>query len=194
MSILKQFYVLIILIMINVTIGAQSYTEGDLSIWITGGSTLHDWKVVAEEVSDFPTSLELDAEDLLDIDDFSFTVDVKSMDGGRGPAMNNKIYKALLADTHPEIIFNQEKAVQFKMSESDAGNKGVIDGSVIIAGKKRNIAIQAKGENSNGQLKFTGEMPLKLSDFDIEPPSAMFGQIQTKDDIVVHFELVYQKS
>jgi len=35
---------------------------------------------------------------------------------------------------------------------------------------------------------------MKLSDFDIEPPSAMFGQIQTKDDIVVHFNFIYNKN
>jgi len=39
-----------------------------------------------------------------------------------------------------------------------------------------------------------GNEPMKMTDFGIEPPSALFGQIQTKDEIVVVFTLVYKQS
>ena len=194
MRIQKQFFTLVILIAINISVSAQSYSDGDLTIWITGGSTLHDWKVKAEEVKDFPSSLEVTSQEQFDINGFSFAVVVKSMDGGRGPSMNNKIYKALMADTHPEILFRQKSSAQFSLSESEGGWSASIEGTVNMVGQEREIEVVAKGEAQENSIIFTGAIPLKLSDFDIEPPSAMFGQIQTKDDIVVHFELEYQKS
>jgi len=43
----------------------------------------------------------------------------------------------------------------------------------------------------NSKLSFKGTLPLKLSDFNIEPPSAMFGQIVTGDEITLNFELSF---
>ena len=43
---------------------------------------------------------------------------------------------------------------------------------------------------ADGHVRFTGQHPMLMSDFGMDPPSAMFGQLRTADEVVVHFDLV----
>ena len=45
--------------------------------------------------------------------------------------------------------------------------------------------------SSGNTIKIKGEKVIKLQDYDIEPPSAMFGQIVVGDEVVVKFDLVF---
>ena len=113
------------------------------------------------------------------------------MDGGRGPSMNKKIKKALKAATYPHVSFTQTEAIH--LASKDDGNTVVnATGSLNIAGVEKVVTIELTATTQENQLVFTGKYPMKMSDFDIEPPSAMFGQIETKDDITIEFELIYQ--
>ena len=49
------------------------------------------------------------------------------------------------------------------------------------------------GQKTEAGITLKGSKPLKFSEFDIEPPSATFGQIVCGDDIAVNFEFRYQK-
>lgn len=161
--------------------------EAPFEVYVSGSSTLHDWKATVGTVSDYPENLSVGKDA---IESFSFKADVASMDGGRGSTMNNKIYKALKSDTYPQITFEQKspamiKALpggQFKLTSS---------GLLSMAGVEKMIDVEVMGTKKDGKLVFQGSKPLKLSEFEIDPPSAMFGQIQTHDDITVHFTFNY---
>ena len=60
-----------------------------------------------------------------------------------------------------------------------------------MAGKEKDISVDVELDEQAGKLIFKGSKKLKMSDFEMTPPSAMFGQIQTHDDITVHFEFRY---
>ena len=159
------------------------------SISISGSSTLHGWTVTAGEVTDFPKNLTFSLEEDQTIDSFSFAVTVMSLDGGRGASMNGKIHKALQATTSPTIVYTQtqpatlvKQADQWTLSST---------GSLAMAGKEKDITVDVQLEQQKGHIIFKGSKDLKMSDFEMTPPSAMFGQIQTHDDITVHFEFRY---
>ena len=82
---------------------AQSKTfvsiENAAEVAVSGGSTLTDWVVRTTDITGFPEELNIDMGNV-QIEDFDFKVNVTSMDGSRGAAMNNKIYKALLSEAH----------------------------------------------------------------------------------------------
>ncbi len=170
----------------------QNYTyptDSLPSISITGTSTLHGWTVTAGEVTDFPTSLTFSLEESQTIDSFSFAVAVMSLDGGRGASMNGKIQGALQATTSPRIVYTQtQPATLVKQEEQWILNS---TGTLAMAGKEKDISVAVELEEQNGSLIFKGRKDLKMSDFEMTPPSAMFGQIQTNDAITVHFRFGY---
>lgn len=158
---------------------------------IIGTSTLHDWKVQAGEVADFPSMIALELEEGTTIDSFGFSVKVMSLDGGRGASMNGKIQKALQAATNPTIQYQQTEVATLVKKE---GVWMLISNGVLsMAGAEKEISVEVTVEEQNDQLLFAGSKPLKMSDFNITPPSAMFGQIQTDDAITVQFEFRYYK-
>ena len=170
------FLILSFLGSIAVVVGQETYTLAEGSrLWVEGTSTLRDWQA---EVTDFSGTINTNATG--EITKVSLTMDVKTMEGGRGPDMNAKIYKALLAERFPKMTFEGEEAAS---QGDDVGSFGVLS----LAGMKKEIRVSAQGSVSSGQL--TGQYGLKFSDFNIEPPSALFGQIVCHDDMIIMFDL-----
>ncbi len=160
----------------SVVVGQATYTLAEGSrIWVEGTSTLRDWQA---EVTNFSGTINTNATG--EITKVSLSMDVKTMEGGRGPDMNAKIYKALLAEEYPQMTFEGEEAAS---QQGDVGSMGVLS----LAGMKKEIQVSAQGGVSSGQL--TGKHSLKFSDFNIEPPSALFGQIVCHDEMTIMFDL-----
>ena len=157
---------------------------------IEGTSTLHNWTVSATDISgslDLPEiffqkgSLNTGAT----IASASVKVPVDNMDGGKD-VMNAKMHRALLKETHPFIQFELSQA---SVSSVDAAS-GVFtlnsEGQLTIAGVTQPVAMEVQGTlQTDGSLKFTGAYPMKMSDHNIDPPTAMFGQIVTGDEVTV---------
>ena len=176
----------------SIVYGQQNYsypTDSLPSISISGTSTLHGWTVTAGEVTDFPTNLAFSLAETQTIDSFSFSVAVMSLDGGRGASMNGKIQTALQATISPTIIYSQSQPAAL-VKQADQWTLSST-GTLAMAGKEKAITVDVQLEERDGQLIFKGSKDLKMSDFEMTPPSAMFGQIQTHDDITVHFEFRY---
>lgn len=165
-------------------------SETPFEMYVSGTSTLHDWKATVAKVIDYPTTLKFNPAKGGTIESFTFKAEGKSMDGGRGSAMNDKIYKAVKCDVHPWMNYAQSKPAELKAVGSGE-YKLISSGKLSIAGVEKAIEVEVKGMLKDGKLTLQGSKDLKLSDFSIEPPSAMFGQIQTRDDITVHFTFSY---
>jgi len=162
------------------------------NVSVSGTSTLHGWKATASTVTDFPQAITINLAAGAQIDSFSFTVAVASLDGGRGASMNAKINKALLADTHPTISYQQTSPASLVAQEENRFTLSST-GLLSMAGTAKEVQVTVNlQETDTGGLVIKGSKDLKMSDFGITPPSAMFGQIQTDDAITVHFEFVYQ--
>ena len=166
--------------------------EQPVQVAVTGGSTLHDWTVTCEVVQDYPSNLELTVKEGGEIESFAFSVEVKSMEGGRGSIMNTKIFNALKAEEHPYIKYRQTAPAKLGPLDSDGKFQLVSRGVLQMAGEEKEVSVDVSGQYKDGALTFTAGHPMKMSDFKIEQPSAMFGQIQTKDDITVNFDFRYQ--
>ena len=169
-------------------------TDSIPTINITGTSTLHGWTAAASTITNYPESIQLSLDEGATIDSFAFSVAVKSLDGGRGASMNGKIFNALQAEAHPEIHYQQTLPAVITKGE-DGQFSLTSTGALTMAGATKEVAVEvAITEKEAGQIVLQGSKDLKMSDFAIEPPSAMFGQIQTNDAITVNFEFVYWKN
>jgi polyisoprenoid-binding protein YceI len=93
----------------------------------------------------------------------------------------------LKTDSYSNIIF---KLTEFKKSQNNLFH---IRGKLIIAGVTREIKFEVKGEMlNNGDLKFTGNKSLAMSDYNVEPPTLMFGSITTGNKINISFTAIYE--
>jgi len=163
--------------------------EKSTELAIDGSSTLHAWTASAGKVSGVPSSISIDGESIV-IEAFTILTEVVSLDGGRGPSMNEKIQKALKAQTHPEVTFVIGESFSIPISDlPDAGFP--VKGELNIAGISHDVELLTTVTIEDKALMISGKRDMKMSDFDIEAPSAMFGQIKTNDDITIRFTVKY---
>jgi hypothetical protein len=175
------------------TVKAQAWQlapDSAAQVFVTGTSSLTDWKVTSSDVTGVPEQLVF-SDDEKQITSFGFKVPIEGMDGGRGSSMNDKILTAFKSAENPFVEYNQTEPANVTKS----GNTYTITstGTLSMAGTSKTITVVSTGVVKNGVLIITGFQGVKMSDFNMTPPSAMFGQIKTHDDVVVNYEFRYLK-
>lgn len=166
------------------------------SMTIAGSSTLHSWTVEATEFTvqfSIPENWfqSVDNWNGSDIDTLAVTVPVEHLDGGRNK-MNRDLRDALRSEDHPQIRFIWNN-VMFT-GQTDTGLSADVSGSVRIAGEQREIQFDADLRlNEWNQIVAKGSVPMNMTDYNIEPPTALFGVIRTDEEIELKFELYFGK-
>ncbi len=169
----------------------NTYTVAkDHSITIHGTSNLHDWTETAGIVTgNFNITWNNDG--TFDIDAASLKIDVRSIKSDHS-AMDNNTYDALKANENPEILFilsTPVKNIQTKSGETTI----FIKGNLSIAGVMKNVGLAVKVLiPAYRRLKFEGSQLIKLSDYNIDPPTALFGALKTGNEIKVDFKIGLQ--
>jgi polyisoprenoid-binding protein YceI len=147
---------------------------------IKGTSTVHDWESVVEE---------FEVEGLYEENRFlnvKARIPVKSIESGNG-IMDDKTCTALKEEEHPEILFFAPELI---IANGRAQGKG----SLTIGGVSRQVMINAISKHtSSGTIQVTGSNELKMTDFGIDPPKAMFGTLTTGDLITIEYQLILTK-
>ena len=157
---------------------------------VTGTSTLHDWEEVAEQKSG---SITLDnTGELPKINALKFTVEAESLKSGKG-AMDKNTYKALETKKYKQIVFELKsvKSVSPITAASDR-YKVVATGNLTIAGSTNTIDLPFNLTIKDDRVLLEGKKPLKMTDYNIEPPKALLGTITTGNEIEVHFNTVWK--
>lgn len=114
--------------------------------------------------------------------------------GCGNPAMESDMRQALRAAEHPTIVYEYERVTGLaplagKTSGARRFDIGV-EGELALAGSDRTVRTQVVGERLGaGLYQITGEMDLRMTDFGIEPPTALMGLIQARNQLRVRFDL-----
>lgn len=162
-------------------------TDPSSGISIHGTSTIHDW---TSEVKEFSGSADLlsDADTLKKINTLELRIPVSSIHGDRD-GMNSKTYDALKGDKFPEIRFRLIKVTNISKSHIEA------TGKLTVAGSTRDIMLSVQySQNSDGSLAFTGQKKIKMTDFNVKPPTALLGAIRSGDEITVRFKIIFTEN
>jgi polyisoprenoid-binding protein YceI len=94
------------------------------------------------------------------------------------------LHEMLDAERYPKIIF-QSTAVK-PMTEG----RFQVQGQLTIRDRTEPVTVEVKVDSSNSQrLGFTGQASIRLTDYDLKPPTAALGAIGTKDEMIVLFQL-----
>jgi polyisoprenoid-binding protein YceI len=114
------------------------------------------------------------------------TVPAEKLDCGNG-TMNDHMRKAIKLNENPVIEFTM---ASYDVSKSTEGVTGTLSGTLKLGGVTKSIVIPATATPDNGSLHVVGAYELKMSDFDLTPPSLMFGRIKVRDEVNVKFDLL----
>jgi len=164
---------------------AQNYSVAPNStMTITGTSNLHDWETVVTTIKGYAV-FNLESDGAVLIESANLTFPVNSIQSEKGKKMDNLTYEALNAETYPEIKF---KLTQARINETADGRKADVDGMLTINGQTKSVHFVADAANNTG-LAWKGVVPLKMTTYGIDPPTALLGALKTGDDIEIHFEL-----
>jgi hypothetical protein len=102
--------------------------------------------------------------------------------------MDDKLRESLKAEQFPVIRYRLGEAVALR--GAPAGQYLLlVRGTLAVAGVTRNVQLEVRASATpEGELRASGSLPLLMSDFGLEPPSALFGIVQSKNEIVVRFD------
>jgi polyisoprenoid-binding protein YceI len=115
------------------------------------------------------------------------SIPVKSIDSGKG-GMNSNMYDALKADKHKNITFALE-TTELKSGDFNSDMVLAVTGQLTIAGTTNTIDMEISGTKTDEGYTFTGEKMINMTDYDVEPPTAMFGTISTGEEVTIYFTI-----
>ena len=152
-------------------------------VWVEGTSNVDEWSCESG-----PLTATLDGTasgaSLTAVSALTVTTPVAGMDCGNG-TMNGKLRNALGSSP---IRFTVANA---RVRPSTSGRFIVeADGRLSIHGTTRTQRVRATGRAlSGGRFQFTGEVPVTMSEFGVDPPRALFGALRTGDRVTVKFDV-----
>jgi len=165
----------------------------DSKLWIDGTSNLHEWSCKATSLE---ADVEIDAAAAAQVatgapkalKKVDVKIPVKSLHCNHG-GMDGNVYKALKADDAPEISYIM---ATFEAVQGDTKDSFTLKtaGTLTIAGKQNKVEMDVLATRMpDGTLLAKGTVPIKMTDYGITPPTAIFGRLKTGDEVKVNFEL-----
>jgi len=98
-------------------------------------------------------------------------------------AINKDFHKLLQTKEHPRILIELQKITLLE------DKKGRVEVIVSIAGKKKKYTIPIDIIASPVD-RYVGQLHLNIRDFNLDPPTKMFGLIVIKDEVEITFDLL----
>ena len=159
---------------------------------VDGTSTLHDWTMTLEKGrSAGNATFLIEDNNLTGIETLQLTFEAEGLKSGKGP-MDNNAYRALKTGDHPELKFELKEMKEIKAAEN--GFLASILAGLTIAGTTNPVEMTATCTvQAEEVITCHGSQAIKMTDFNINPPTAMLGSVKTGDDLTIHYRAVFVK-
>src|SRR5262245_37720295 len=182
-------------------LGAELVLRSGSELELSGKSTMHPYEAKAakldvtfrHEAAAWPAGVAGGeaVEQLIrahGVTSMAVVVPVKDLHSGKD-GLDKNMYKALLAEKHPEIRFTM---AGYEVADGATAGEMAITarGALVVAGQEREITMAATAHRDGDVVKLHGSVPLLMTQFGIKPPSMMMGAIKTADQVTVSFDLV----
>ncbi len=184
----------IVIVLLATSIGqAQTklkQTTGS-KIQVDGTSSMHDWTMNGSNPSCEATFILDENGGITSVNALRFSMQVKALKSSKS-GLDKNAYSTLKADKFDKITYTMISATPVQAN----GNSFVIKttGNLVVAGVTKKTDLQTTcTKNSNGTYTCTGTKDLKMTDFNLEPPSFMFGAMKTGDELIIKYEIILSK-
>jgi polyisoprenoid-binding protein YceI len=166
------------------------------SMHLYGEANIKSWDAAITEVNGSLTLQNIEnitAETLSPeaFQNLTLTIPVEEIEAESGGLTSN-IHKYLKGDDYPNITFDLNNVTD--ITEQEDGSF-LISGSGVIsaAGAENTVEMQVTASLVNDGIQFTGEQELLMTDFGIDPPTAVFGTIRSRDEIRIEFDVSFSR-
>ena len=176
---------LMMLVMISGLMFAQKtltlQSNPDLSV--SGTSTLHDWTMTSKSATGTMKAT-VSGNTVSAIQDINVTMKIETIKSGKS-GMDKKAYDAMKSGKYPNSTFELTSAKK-------SGSTWSLSGYFTFAGKKKAVNLSVKESTSGGVVNLSGSHTFNLTDYGIEPPTALMGTIKTGNQVTVKFNVKFK--
>ena len=188
----------------------QYVPSGDSRVWIEGTSTVNDFTCSTQQIeghawlglqvqkqstpaAESRTALDTTGSQSSPASEAPVVrarVPVRALDCGKR-RQNEDLYEAMKASEHPTIRYEIVKA-EVVAAPDTSRDHYVVDaiGHLTIAGETRTVRLTLDGRRlDDGHIHARGSLPMQMTNFNVDPPTAMLGLIRVRDSITVHFDI-----
>jgi polyisoprenoid-binding protein YceI len=169
----------------------RSYTldKQKTKVTVTGTSNLHDWET---SVTNFDGNLSVLMDEnssitgisLLNVNFYS-----KSFSSGKS-IMDSKTTEALKAGTYPVINFKLSSITDKKTVNKIEQFTAL--GKLTIAGVTKDVSLSAFAAiGANGEVYFQGTKEIDMTEYGVDPPTALLGTLTTGKKVTVTYKLFF---
>jgi polyisoprenoid-binding protein YceI len=189
-----KFYKIILLIILLFLIGSlraqNNYSISNYVATINGTSNVANWRESIEKIWGNCILMQ-NTEKAISLQSFKIGLQVKSIKGEQYPLMSNLTYKALKGDKFPEITFTLAEPVANMCCGLNTYSVAA-RGRLTIAGVTREIITPIKFTFlDDKKVTIEVEQQVKMTDYGVSPPTALFGLVKTGDVITINFKTVF---
>jgi len=184
-----RFHITLLLLSIGMIYGTAfaqniSIDTETSRLWIEGSSNVNRFQCRAAR---YTTDVEPPTKDTtaqVEVD-----VAVEGFDCGKR-RMNRDLYETLLSNRHPFISFEYKSTESMNFSKETDTYILIVNGTLSVAGFTNDIRFPLTAKViENGRMRATGQVALKMTNYNVEPPSALLGLVRVNDELTVHFEI-----
>jgi hypothetical protein len=192
-----RFLVLLLLGALGLLLAPHTAAQAQYTVrpasqfWIDGTSTVNSFTCAASDVVGFGSVDEaaMGASQQVDFR-AEVVIPVRAFDCGVRQ-MNRDMYEALKGRAHPAVRFALRRAELLASDGRSEWTPVRVWGTITLAGEERPVTVTARGQRlADGRVRIQGRHALRMTDFNIEPPTGLLGLVRAHDDIVVRFDLV----
>lgn len=145
--------------------------DGNIGVWMTNPSA-----------GKFPTP------------GFNLSIPIDALHCTGGKPMERDLIRTLKADRFPAIEFRLGGVRSDIEHDLDARlYRTSVGGTLALAGITRELTVPVSAERlSRTTFRIRAELPVRMTDFAIAPPTALFGLVKANDALVVRFDLTLE--
>jgi YceI-like domain len=196
---------MLLLLVLVASAGSQLTLEGSSNVkaWRCSGTTLDARMEVAAPLAQINSIIDrIEDGDVARLDPraasfpppaFRLRVPVESLRCGNRQ-MERDMYRALRAEQNPVIEFDFQDLIGGIEHDIDGGSyHATITGTLTLGGTERKMKIQVEAVRvARDRFRLRARLPLRMTDFRITPPTALFGMVKARDELEVRFDLYLQ--
>ena len=169
----------------------QMTLQPESKLWVEGTSTVRSWKCQAPGLDVVVDAAPAAAKAVLTgeraVKSVRLAVTTDRMDCANG-TMNDHMKKALKATEFPTIAFTLSTYELVKGADSV---QATLNGELVLGGVKRPVVITAAvTPGTDGAMRVAGTYELHMKEYELKPPSLMFGTMKVGELVKVRFDLL----
>lgn len=160
---------------------------------IDGSANVRDWDADVKQINATVEMKKFDTSDLstLTADHFKkldLEIPVGNIESDSRRLTNN-LQDYLKKDQHPTITFRLNGVDSVELDGSNANIKAT--GVLRVAGQEQTISMDVNAQINGNKVTFEGVQDLKMTDYGIDPPTAVMGTIRARDEIQIIYSLTF---